>query len=92
MPNTRKLLSILRELEFDASLAQIAGSFARLDELDDAIDWALSRDPTRFPTFGDGFYIWRTDDLSAAFPKLLILYKYDATAEQVTLISVKQLP
>ena len=57
-------------------------------ELDNAIDWALSRDPSRFYSPLPGYYLWKMEQMTADVPSLLLLYRYDPAEDVVYLINV----
>lgn len=81
--------AIEREKEFDEDCAKFAKNYTRLSQLDDAIDWLLMRNPTRFPQ-KDGFYFWRSDKL-INFPTFFLVYKVDEQSRTVTLIGIEEI-
>jgi len=83
--------NIVREHSFDSQLNKIAGNYERLDELDSAIDWGLSRAPTKFVNFAADFYLWKMERISKNFPQLRIVYRYDSEAHTVYLIAVEEI-
>src|SRR4051812_27054019 len=83
--------TIIREPAFDAELGKIAGSYQRLADLDDAIDWALSRQPERFFRMSDGYHFWKMERISPHFPQLRIIYYYDVWKNTVLLIAVSEI-
>lgn len=66
-------------------MRKLARDYARLHELDSAIDWALSRDPTMFTRVGLDYYIWKTTTI-AGLPAIEILFYCDMDAQKVLLI------
>ena len=80
--------TIIREPSFDKSITKIAGSLSRLYELDEAIDWQLARDPLCFYNMSNGYYLWKTDELSEDFPSLRLVYSVNAASREVLLIDV----
>ena len=79
---------IVREPQYEASIADIAPNYARLDELEAAIDWALARDPTRFYNIAEDFYLWKMEQMSDDIPSLLILYRYNPEEDVIHLLDV----
>ena len=57
-----------------------------MSELDDAIDWALSRNPKRFFRKPNGVHLLKIDDFS-----LELLYSYDSDRHEVILIAVSEI-
>lgn len=68
--------TIVREPDFDEKIMEIARTYKRAAELDEAIDWALSRHPHRFSELTAEYYLWVTEELvNPDFPQLRILYR-----------------
>ena len=88
LSNLHEFYAIERELEFDEDCKKFAGSYERLAELDEAIDWVIQRNPTRFIPI-DGFYMWKTDKI-INLPSLLIIFKVDDAKRMVTLIGIEE--
>lgn len=89
----QNLCSVIREAEFDSVSKKIAGSYARLDDLDNAIDWALSRFTRKMDEFyllGEDKYLWKTEKV-LGFPKLRILFRFDEAANTIYLVSLEEI-
>ncbi len=84
------LYQIIRSKKFDAQSRLLTGSFARWNDFDSAIDWYLSRDPTREFHIEHGFYLWVTDRLPIqVVPPVSILYHVNDITRTVTLCNIK---
>lgn len=81
---------IIREPEFESKMLEIAVGYPRLNELEDAIDWALARKPHEFTQIMNEYYLWITEGYTNnEFPPLRILYRIDDTEKKVYLIDVE---
>ena len=63
-----------------------------MDELELAIEWALSHDPRRFYNIFGDFYVWKTQNAFENFPQLRILYQYIEEENKIVLIDLEQRP
>jgi hypothetical protein len=81
-------IRFIRERNFDKQLQRITKSYRRMDELDEAIEWALARKPDAFFNIFEDFYVWKTERLISDIPQLRILYRWDKP-DTVILISVE---
>lgn len=88
-PNLHQFYSIQRELEFDKDCEAFAHNYERLAELDEAIDWVLMRNPTRFVQY-DGYYIWRSEKVTN-FPAFFIIYQVDEVNRIVNLVGIEEI-
>jgi hypothetical protein len=87
MPNIR--YTIIRSKKFEVQVKAICGHYSRMNELDEAIDWYLSRAPRNEFHLGDNFYLWVTDELPAEnIPRVRMAYKVDDANQQVTLLEI----
>lgn len=88
------MYSIVREHSFDEQLELIARRYSRMAELDNAIDWALSRQPTQIPNvvrISYDYYLWVTDEFYAHdVPMVKILYRVDHGNQTVFLLSIAE--
>jgi hypothetical protein len=82
-------LRFVRESKFDAKIKLIAETYQRMDELDQAIEWGLSRNPKRFNHICADFYLWKTEKLIGDIPQLRILYRYAETETPKTIYLVE---
>lgn len=83
--------SVIRETGFDKKVKELCRTYKRMSELDEAIDWALSRKPHYFDNVIDNYYLWVTETLlNEDFPKVKILYQIDEESRIVTLISIEE--
>ncbi|KAA6440271.1 hypothetical protein FEM33_06605 [Dyadobacter flavalbus] len=91
---SESLCQIIREKEFDESVKEILKEFDRIFELDSAIDWVLSRNPTpeEIEKIDElGHYLWVTEDFTRfGIPSVRILYNYDEIERIVTLIGIEK--
>lgn len=89
--HSTSLCQIIREHKFEAKIRQIAEVASRALEIDEAIDWALQRNPKGFRELRDGYYIWVTQKSPLnGIPGLRILYHYDESTNIVKLIDVDE--
>lgn len=86
----RKLFTVIREKKFDDNFFQIARGCARIPDVENNIDWALSRYAPFFPTVPgfENYHIWKSDFIDENFPQISILYEFDPDEEKVILINV----
>lgn len=81
---------IIREPDFDAKMFEIAKQYPRLNELECAIDWALSRKPHDFNAITNEYYFWVTQEFTNhEFPSLKIVYRIVQSERRVYLIDVE---
>jgi len=59
-------------------------------ELEHAIDWALSREPTRFYNFTGNYYLWKLEQMTEGVPSVVIIYKYDQQEDVVHLLDISE--
>lgn len=84
------LCEIIRENSYEESLREFPREFARMDEFESAIDWALARDPELGYNFTEDYYTWKTEGLRN-FPTVRILYTYVSSIKQVHLVLIEEL-
>src|SRR5688572_27247401 len=88
------MFSIVREKSFDEQINLIARNYTRMGELDNAIDWALGRKPTKIPNIvkiSYDYYLWVTDEFyKIDIPMVRILYKVDQANKTVYLLSISE--
>jgi hypothetical protein len=82
--------AFVRERKFDSKIKVLTTGYRRMHEFDEAIEWALSRNPTQFYNIEGDFYVWKTDSTFIQFPQLRILYKYDLQSNTITLIDLEE--
>jgi hypothetical protein len=86
------MFCIVREKSFDEQIKIIARNYSRMGELDQAIDWALCRKPTRIPNIvkvSYHYYLWVTDEFyNLDIPMVRILYMVDQPNKTVYLLSI----
>lgn len=88
-----ELCHLIKEPEYDEQLLFISKGYSRFDQLDSAIDWAVSRftkDPSLFYDLGENFYLWKMDKIMN-FPKLRILFRYLPETNGVILSYVEEI-
>lgn len=88
-----KLCQIIRDKEFEDQALIISKNYVRHFELDNAIDWALSRfsrDPNEFFHLGEDVYVWKMKKIMN-FPEIRILFSYDEGINTITLLSMEEL-
>jgi hypothetical protein len=83
----RTLPTFVRESGFDASIAALTKTHARMHELDEAIEWGLMHAPEHFFNIQDDFYLWKTARLVDGLPQLRILYRYNKEMHTVNLVA-----
>lgn len=87
------LCQIIREDTYEESIRLISKNYTRANELDSAIDWALSRIErklSRFIHIRDDYYFWVTDELPVDdIPRVRIVFKYDRENSIVYLINIE---
>ena len=83
-------VEFVRERKFDEQIKLITKSYRRMDELDQAIEWALQHNPKRFKNVQGDYYIWRTQRIAADIPQLVILYQYLEAESKVIFISAHE--
>lgn len=84
------LCQIIREKSFEIEFQEIAKKYARIHDLESAIDWALERQPGRFNNITDNLFIWKMEKFSEHFPQLMIAYVYEKELNTIHLVSVKE--
>ncbi len=87
-------MEIIRESEFDTQIEELTGDYTRMDDLDNAIDWALEKnsinDTEVFLNIEGDYYLWVTEEFySLDIPKVRILYKYDGNYT-INLLSIER--
>jgi hypothetical protein len=89
MPRIDELYHIIREVDFDDKVKIITKNYKRMNDLDNAIDWALSRNPKALEVFNDEFYYWVTERWeNKEIPQLRIFYHINEKKHIVTLIDI----
>lgn len=83
------LCEIIRENSYEESLREFPREFARMDEFESAIDWALARDPELGYNHTEDYYTWRTDGIKN-FPTVRIIYTYNSEIKQVHLVLIEE--
>jgi hypothetical protein len=86
---------IVRTTEFDEKVLQITGTYDRMNDFDNALDWALCR--THIPdenvvcfNRAKGLYLWITDILpDNILPSFAIVYQVDEANSVVTLLTIE---
>lgn len=90
------MFSIVREKEFDEQITNLSRDYSRMYDLDNAIDWVLSRRPNKIPNlikFPPHYYLWITDEFwKLDIPMLRILFRIDKEKSIVYLLSVQEVP
>jgi hypothetical protein len=84
------LYLIVREKTFDKKIQSLAKSYSRLDDVDNAIDFALQRCPERFNKIDGDFYWWKFDSTTTGFPQLIITYRFIPSEGKVILIDAME--
>lgn len=85
------LCQIIKENEFIDNLKEIVKDFERVLELEEAIDWALSRNPTpeEIEKIEEDYYLWVTEDFEKfGIPSVRVVYHFNSEGRIVTLISI----
>jgi hypothetical protein len=71
----------------------LAEEFDRMQELNNAIEWYLSRMPRAYAFCIEGdTFLWVTDDLANGFPLLRILYSVNDDDRTVVILSIQKTP
>lgn len=69
------MFTVIFDDGIEDELCQIRDDYERIEDLKNAIKWGLERNPNRFESQDDGWFIWKTGQLiDDLFPKLKILY------------------
>lgn len=90
---TELLCNVIREPEFEEQAMSISKNYQRLDDLDQAIDWALARffrSPEIFYLIEDDKYLYKTDKIYG-FPQLRILFSVDEDLKTIKLLSIQEI-
>lgn len=85
------MFRVLKQQKFAEQLRDLIETHPRLEELEKAIDWTLSRRPDQnaFP-MGDGYYLWITDQLPGnIIPVVRILYRIEEYRRTVSLCRIE---
>ncbi|HEX2786573.1 MAG TPA: hypothetical protein VHP32_01620 [Ignavibacteria bacterium] len=92
MAEQSELYQIIRENEFDEEVLKICGSYSRMNELDESIDWALCRfKEEEFSSIGNNQYFLKTDEFTdKKFPQLLITFYVNQSTQTIVLINIKE--
>jgi len=89
------MFAIIREHSFEEQMLRLTGTYERMAELDQAIDWALRKHPHRIPNivrFPPDFFLWVTDEFfEINIPSVRILYRIDSQIHTVYLISIQEI-
>lgn len=89
------MFSIVREKEFDAEVLRLSAGYSRMKDLDEAMDWALSKNPTKIThavRITGEYYLWVTAEFSKlSIPSVRILYKVDDSKFTVFLMSIEEI-
>lgn len=88
--------TIIRERQFEDNFSKIVESTdnSRISDIEQVIDWALSKNPSIFPQIGWGegiYHYYKFEDLGSGFPQVIILFELDETAKSVTLINIREI-
>lgn len=83
-----QLCQIIREQEYEEGLSAMVKDYHRMEEIDSAIDWALSRGPVYFYDLGEGYYIYKNEGVSN-FPDFRLLYRFDEELKTVYLLTIE---
>ena len=81
----------VRESVFDSKIKEIARSYERMHEFDQAIEWGLERNPKQFYNICEDFYLWKTERLVSEIPQLRILYRYVESEKTVYFVAVDEI-
>ena len=85
------MFTIIREREFDEVIEQLTINHSRMNDLDAAIDWALSRAPNRIPNsvqLMPNYFLWVTDEFyDLEIPIVRILFKIEGNTVILLAIS-----
>lgn len=88
------MFAIVRETSFDEQVLHLCKTHHRINELDNAIDWALRRKPHKIPNvikFPPNHFLWVTDEFyNSDIPMVRILYRIDFENNIVTLLSIQE--
>jgi hypothetical protein len=83
--------AIVKSEEYIANLNQLTKRYGRLVELNDAIEWALSRKPHYFDKVANDIYLWITQGLmSDDFPIVKIIYRIIEDKNTVVIITIEE--
>lgn len=88
------MYSIVREPLYDSHLEELFTKYDRMKDLDNAIEWALSRKPSSIPDsvhIEDNFYIWTTEEFSTGIPTVRIVYRVDEDTKTVSLKAISEI-
>ena len=95
---SQPLPGIIKEHAYDSSIIRISGTFDRMHELDEAIEWAVIRaikkSPERFvPLHSSNAeivgFIWKFQGISRHFPSLVVSFAWSQKDTLITLIDIK---
>jgi hypothetical protein len=62
-----------------------------MNELDLAIEWAISHNPKRFFNICEDYYIWKTERIIADVPQIIIVYQFIESESKVIFVSVAEI-
>jgi hypothetical protein len=84
------VFTVIATTRFSQQLTDIFEPYPRMEDLDRAIRWSLTRNPRSMGFEVDGnLYVWVTSQLPAkSVPKVKIVYKVKDAEKEVLLISI----
>ena len=82
---------IIREPLFEEQFKKIGNNYDRIADIERSIDWALARNPKRFPKITPHLHLWKTNKFSHNFPQLRIAYLIDEPKGVVHLVEVEEI-
>lgn len=89
------MYTVVRDDEYLSEIDVLEQTFTRVQELDDAITWALERKPLNIPgslNITGNWFIWTTEEFFVInMPKLRIIYEVDEVARRVKLQCIDQI-
>ena len=85
--------TIIQEKDVSEVVDEASAKYARLEEVLEAWEWRLARDPLRdamiLKSGNPGLYMVKTPDLSAYGLPKAITFLYKVTEDDVTIISIR---
>jgi hypothetical protein len=82
--------SIIKEKTVTQALDALVTRFPRLRDLEEAMDWALSRGPSIFSVVESGevsYYLWKTDSI-AGLPGIRVLFTVNEVDKIVNIVAL----
>jgi hypothetical protein len=84
-----KLRSVVKNEDYEKSLSEIEKDYPRVRDFEQAIDWALARNPNRFNNLNNGYYLYKQSrNIDVPIPCMNVLYQVSEDDNEVIIIDI----